>query len=57
MPTTETQDKFYCGSDLHGNNVFLTLCNQEGQRVMQRRVKANLASVNQALEPYMERQK
>lgn len=55
MPTTETQDKLYCGSDLHGNNVFLTLCNQKGQRVMQRRVKANLASVNQALEPYMER--
>ena len=55
MPTTEAQEKLYCGSDLHGNNVFLTLCDEKGQRVMERRVKANLESVNKALEPHKDR--
>jgi hypothetical protein len=54
---TEAQNGFYCGADLHGNNVFLTLCDDEGKRVMQRRVKANLAAVNTALEPYGDRVK
>jgi transposase len=53
--TTETQDGLYVGADLHGNNVFLTVCDQQGKRVMQRRVKANLAAVNQALDPYWSR--
>ena len=52
MHTTEAKEKLYCGADLHGNNVFLTLCDRQGQRVMERRVKANLNAVNQALEPY-----
>jgi transposase len=52
MPTTEAQGELYCGSDLHGNNVFLTLCDKEGKRVMERRVKANLEAVNRALDPY-----
>src|SRR5437870_2564529 len=55
MHTTEAQKRLYCGADLHGNNVFLTLCDGSGQRVMERRVKANLAAVNGALEPYWER--
>ena len=55
MPTTETQNQLYCGSDLHGNNVFLSLCDQQGQRVMERRVKANLESVTKALEPFRDR--
>ena len=55
MHTTEAQAKLYCGSDLHGNNVFLTLCNEQGERVLERRVKANLAAVNTALNPYGER--
>ena len=55
MTTTETQPKLYCGSDLHGNNVFLTLCDEKGQRVMERRVKANLESVNKALKPHWDR--
>jgi len=57
MEATEAQKELYCGADLHGNNVFLTLCDGEGQRVMQRRVKANLAAVNTALEPYWDRVK
>lgn len=55
MQTTEAQNELYCGADLHGNNVFLTLCNGQGQRVLERRVKANLDAVNTALEPYGER--
>ena len=55
MPTTEAQGKLYCGSDLHGNNVFLSVCDEDGKRVMERRVKADLESVNQALEGYWER--
>ena len=51
MPTTEAQNGLYCGADLHGNNVLLTLCVGEGKRGMQRRVKANLAAVNATLEP------
>jgi len=50
--TTEALERLYCGADLHGNNVFLALCDQQGDRVMQRRVKANLEAINQALEPY-----
>lgn len=52
MQTTEAQHKLYCGADLHGNNVFLTLCDQQGQRIMERRVKANLKSVNRVLDPH-----
>jgi transposase len=55
MHTTEARDGLYCGADLHGNNVFLTLCDGQGHRVMERRVKANLAAVNAALAPYGER--
>lgn len=55
MQTTEAQDRLYCGADLHGNNVFLALCDRAGQRVMERRVKANLLAVNAALGPYWER--
>lgn len=55
MQTTEAQRGLYCGADLHGNNVFLALCDQDGQRVMERRVKANLAAVNTALGPYWDR--
>ena len=53
--TTEAQDGIYVGADLHGNNVFLRGCDEKGNRVMQRRVKANLEAVNQALEPYWSR--
>lgn len=53
--TTEAQERVYCGADLHGNNVFLTLCNEQGKRIMERRVKANLEAINQALGPYWDR--
>ena len=55
MHTTEAGEKLYCGADLHGNNVFLALCDEQGRRVMERRVKANLGAVNAALGPYWER--
>ena len=51
MHTTEVGE-LYGGADLHGNNVVLALCDKAGRRVFRRRVKANLAAVNAALEPY-----
>jgi len=55
MTTTEAQETLYCGADLHGSNVYLKVCDQQGKPVMERRVKANLPSVNQALDPYWSR--
>ncbi len=48
MHTTEASE-LYCGADLHGNNVVLSLCDASGKRVFKRRVKANLDAVNGAL--------
>lgn len=55
MQPITTQGPLYCGADLHGNNVFLTLCDAQGTRVLQQRVKASLEAVNSALAPHWER--
>lgn len=57
MQATEAQKRSYCGADQQGNNVFVTLCDGEGKRVMERRVKASLAAVNTALAPHWDRVK
>ena len=54
MQTTKA-NVLYAGADLHGNNVFLSLCDEEGNNVFRRRVKANLDAVNSALDPFWER--
>jgi transposase len=54
MQTTNTE-KLYAGADLHGNNVFLSICNQEGRNVFRRRVKTSLDAVNAALNPFWDR--
>lgn len=54
MHTTEAKE-LYCGADLHANNVCLAVCDQDGKRVMERRVKATLEAVNRVLEPYWPR--
>ena len=54
MQTTKA-NVLYAGADLHGNNVFLSICNQEGANVFRRRVKANLEAVNAALNPFWDR--
>jgi transposase len=54
MQTTKA-DALYAGADLYGNNVFLSLCDQEGNDVFHQRVKTTLAAVNAALEPYWKR--
>jgi len=54
MQTTKA-NALYAGADLHGNNVFLSVCNQEGGNVFRRRVKANLEAVNAALNPFWDR--
>lgn len=45
-------NELYAGADLHGNNVFLSICDQEGGNVFRKRVKPNLAAVNAALDPF-----
>jgi len=54
MQTTKA-NALYAGADLHGNNVFLSLCDKEGSNVFRKRVKANLAAVNAALDPFWKR--
>lgn len=54
MQTTKA-NALYAGADLHGNNVFLSLCDQEGNNVFRKRVKTNLEAVNAALNPYWKR--
>lgn len=51
MHTTEVKT-LYGGADLHGNNVFLALCDARGKNIFKRRVKADLDAVNRAMEPY-----
>lgn len=51
MQTTQA-DELYAGADLHGNNVFLSVCDREGTEVFRRRVKTTLDAVNAALDPY-----
>lgn len=55
MHSTEAQDALYCGADLHGSNVFLSVCDNLGNQVLSRRVKADLAAVNTALAPFWPR--
>ena len=54
MQTTKA-NALYAGADLHGNNVFLSLCDMDGNNVFRRRVKANLGAVNEALGPFWKR--
>jgi transposase len=56
MHTTEATE-LYGGADLHGNNVFLAICDARGKTVLRRRVKANLDAVNKVMEPYWPRLK
>ena len=48
-------NELYAGADLHGNNVFLSVCDHDGGTVFRRRVKTNLAAVNAALDPFWDR--
>ncbi len=51
MQTTKANE-LYAGADLHGNNVFLSVCDHDGGNVFRRRVKANFEAVNAALDPF-----
>ena len=51
MQTTKAVG-LYAGADLHGNNVFLSVCDEAGREVFKRRVKCSLEDVNAAMEPY-----
>lgn len=54
MQTTRAS-ALYVGADLHGNNVFLSICDKDGGNVFRRRVKNNLVAVRAALDPYWDR--
>ncbi|AKJ63360.1 IS110 family transposase [Kiritimatiella glycovorans] len=51
MQTTSAKE-LYAGADLHGNNVFLSICDREGTEVFRRRVRTTLDAVNEAMDPY-----
>jgi transposase len=46
------KSKLYCGADLHGNNVFLSICDEEGKTVFKRRIKNDLELLLQTLAPF-----
>jgi transposase len=51
MQTTNAQ-KLYCGADLHGKNVFLSICDETGRNVFRRRVKNDLSLLLNTLNPF-----
>ena len=54
MQSTQT-NTLYAGADLHGNNVFLSVCDAQGTELFHRRVPADIAAVSAAMEPYLGR--
>jgi transposase len=52
---TEALTGVYGGADLHGRNVVLSVCDEEGELLWERRVKGELDRVVEVLEPYRDR--
>jgi transposase len=52
---TEAEKEVYCGADLHGSNVVLSICDGAGHRVLERRVRGDLEAVVKTLAPYQDR--
>ncbi len=50
--TTEASVKLYAGLDLHASNTFCAVINQAGQSVFQQRLRNELPTIVQALQPY-----
>jgi transposase len=50
--STEAVTKLYAGLDLHRNNTFCVIINQEGLIVFQQRLPNDLHAIEQALQPY-----
>jgi transposase len=46
------EDKLYAGIDLHSNNVMFGIVNQDGHRVVHRKLECNLDGVINFLEPF-----
>ena len=46
--------KLYAGIDLHSNNNFIGIINEEDQRIFQKRLPNRIEEVLQALEPFRE---
>ena len=44
-------DKLIAGLDLHGNNVIIGVINQDGKRVMHRKLECDLKAVTELFEP------
>lgn len=44
--------RLYCGIDLHSNNVYLVIRDQDGRVVLRRRIPTDLALIRAALEPF-----
>lgn len=50
--TTEASRNLYAGLDLHANNTFCAVINPAGQPVFQQRLRNQLPTICQALQPY-----
>jgi len=46
--------KLYAGIDLHSSNNYISIINEEDQRLFQKRLPNNLESILPALEPFKE---
>ena len=49
---TEASTKLYAGLDLHANNTYCAVINHAGQPLFQQRLKNELPTIVQALQPY-----
>jgi len=44
--------KLYCGIDLHSNNHYLTLIDENDRRILEKRLPNDLAATLKTLKPY-----
>lgn len=47
--------ELYCGMDLHSNNVYAGIVDQDGEHVMSKRLPCELPEILRTLEPYRDR--
>ena len=52
LDAEEPTMKLYCAADLHSNNHFLTIIDEEDKRILERRLPNELAVTLKTLEPY-----
>jgi transposase len=54
-PDKEAQMRLYCGIDLHGNNNVISIIDEEGSVMFEKRLPNDLEKIRQALKPHREK--